>query len=493
MSTEDINDLLQIKRDKLKNLQLQNKDPFKEVKFDFTNYSSDILNDFDAFEGKEVRIPGRIMSRRLMGKASFCDIEDRDGRIQCYVGKDNIGEEFYDDFKKYDIGDIIGVVGVVFKTRKEEISIRVSKITLLSKTLQTLPEKFHGLTDVETRYRHRYLDLMMNKDVRDTFVKRSNIIKEIRAFLDRREYLEVEIPVLEQVYGGASAEPFTTHHNSLNLDMFLRIALELPLKKLVVGGLPRVYEMGRVFRNEGLSIKHNPEFTSLELYEAYTDYEGMMELMESLMREVCIKVNSTDKITYGEHEVDLSKPFIRMTMTESVLKYSGVDFKTIKDTAEAKKIAKEKHIKFEDRHEKGDILNLFFDEFVEENLIQPTFITEYPIEISPLTKKTPYDEMFVERFELFVVGREFANAYSEINDPIDQRERFMNQERLRQLGDAEANMIDEDFLLALEYGFPPCGGLGLGIDRFVMLLTNSPSIRDVLLFPAMKPINNSIE
>lgn len=487
MNSDNINDLLQIKRDKLKNLQENNKDPFKEVKFDFNAYSKNVIDNFEDFDGKEVSIPGRMMSRRLMGKASFCDIQDRDGRIQCYIGKDNIGEDCYEDFKKYDIGDIIGVTGMIFKTRKGEISIKASKITLLSKSLQLFPEKFHGLTDVEIRYRRRYLDLIMNKDVRDTFIKRSNIIKAIRTFLDKREYMEVEIPVLEQIYGGASAEPFTTHHNSLDLDMFLRIALELPLKKLVVGGFPRVYEMGRVFRNEGLSIKHNPEFTSLELYEAYTDYNGMMELTESLFREVCQKVNNNLTIPYGDLEVDLSKPFIKMTMTEAVLKYSGVDFKHISTTEEAKKIAKEKHIKFEDRHEKGDILNLFFEEFVEEKLIQPTFITEYPIEISPLTKKTPYDDMLVERFELFVVGREFANAYSEINDPIDQRERFEDQERLRSLGDAEANMIDEDFLLALEYGFPPCGGLGLGIDRFVMLLTNSSSIRDVLLFPTMKP------
>ncbi len=489
LETEDLSQLLQIRRDKLKDLQEEGKDPFHNVKYDVDTYSKSILENFEELEGSEVKIAGRMMTRRVMGKASFCDIQDRDGRVQCYVTKNIIGDESYAEFKKHDIGDIFGITGVVFKTQKGEISVKASEVVLLSKSLQILPEKYHGLKDTDTRYRQRYLDLIMNQEVKDTFIKRTKIIKGVRDFLDNRDFLEVETPMLQTVYGGANARPFTTHHNALDLDMYLRISLELPLKRLLVGGLPRVYEIGRVFRNEGLSTRHNPEFTLLELYQAYTDYEGMMELIETMSREVCTKVNGSDIIEYGEHKVDMSKAFERLTMVEAVKKYANVDFNEIKDLEEARAVAKKHHVEFEERHGKGDILNLFFEEFVEENLIQPTFIMNHPIEISPLTKKIPGDEEYTERFELFIVGREFANAYSELNDPIDQRERFEHQERLRELGDDEANMIDEDFILSLEYGMPPTGGLGLGIDRFVMLLTNQPSIRDVLFFPAMKPLN----
>ncbi len=490
VEVEDLSALLQVRHDKLSDLQSEGKDPFHHVKYDVDTYSVNILEKFDELEGKEVKIAGRMMTRRVMGKASFCDIQDRDGRIQCYVTKNIIGEECYADFKKHDIGDIFGITGTVFKTQKGEISVKASEVVLLSKSLQILPEKYHGLKDTDTRYRQRYLDLIMNQDVKNTFVKRTKIIKGIREFLDNREFLEVETPMLQTVYGGANARPFTTHHNALDLDMFLRISLELPLKRLIVGGIPRVYEIGRVFRNEGLSTRHNPEFTLLELYQAYTDYHGMMELIENMSREVCTKVNGSDVIKYGDHEIDMSKPFERLTMVEAVKKYANVDFDEVKDLEEARALAKKHNVEFEKRHEKGDILNLFFEEFVEEKLIQPTFIMNHPVEISPLTKKIPGNEQYTERFELFIVGREFANAYSELNDPIDQKERFMQQERLRELGDDEANMIDEDFILSLEYGMPPTGGLGLGIDRFVMLLTNEQSIRDVLFFPAMKPLNN---
>ncbi len=489
VEVEDINALLQVKRDKLTELQAKGKNPFEQLKYDVDTYSMTIHNNFEELEGKEVKIAGRMMTRRIMGKASFCDIQDRDGRIQCYVTKNIIDEEDYNEFKKHDIGDIFGITGTVFKTQKGEISVKASEVILLSKSLQVLPEKYHGLKDTDTRYRQRYLDLIVNPEVKETFIKRTKIIKGIREFLDNRDFLEVETPILQTIYGGANARPFTTHHNALDLDMYLRIALELPLKRLVVGGLPRVYEIGRVFRNEGLSTRHNPEFTLLELYQAYTDYEGMMELIENMSRQVCTKVNGTAVIKYGEHEIDMSKPFERLTMVDAVKKYANVDFDTIKNVEEAREVAKKHNVEFENRHGKGDILNLFFEEFVEENLIQPTFIINHPIEISPLTKKIPGSEEYTERFELFIVGREFANAYSELNDPIDQRERFEHQERLRELGDDEANMIDEDFILSLEYGMPPTGGLGLGIDRFVMLLTNEQSIRDVLFFPAMKPLN----
>ena len=422
-----------------------------------------------------------------MGKASFCDVLDRDGKIQSYVSKNDIGEESYADFKKFDIGDIVGIKGTVFKTQKEEISIKAHEVTLLSKSLQTLPEKFHGLRDQDLRYRQRYVDLIVNPDVRDTFFKRSAIIKSIRKFLDGRNYLEVETPTLQTIAGGAAARPFITHHNALDIDMYMRIALELPLKRLIVGGLERVYEIGRVFRNEGISIRHNPEFTLIELYEAFTDYKGMMDLIEEMVRTVSKEVTGDTTVTYQGTEIDFGKPFERITMLDAVKKYAGVDFSQVNTLDEARKIAKEHNIEFEDRHQKGDILNLFFEEYVEDKLIQPTFLMDHPVEISPLTKRKPDNPDYTERFELFVVGRELANAYSELNDPIDQRKRFEHQEMLREQGDDEANMIDEDFLLALEYGMPPTGGLGMGIDRLVMLLTDAPSIRDVLFFPTMKP------
>ncbi len=485
---EDLSELLKIRREKLFNMQEAGKDPFVLVKFDVLHHSKFIHDNFDSLEGQKTSVGGRMMTKRIMGKASFCDVQDRDGRIQVYVRKDEIGEEAYEEFKKYDIGDILGVDGDVFKTQKGEISVKASKVQLLSKSLQILPEKFHGLKDQELRYRQRYLDLIVNPEVRDTFIKRSAIIKEIRSFLDGRNYLEVETPVLQTIPGGASARPFITHHNALDIDMYMRIALELPLKRLIVGGLERVYEIGRVFRNEGLSIKHNPEFTMLELYEAFTDYNGMMELIESMMKQVVKTVCGDMKIQYGDIVLDFEQPFEVISMIDAIKKHCGVDFDTIETLEEARKIADEHHIEYNPHHRRGEIISFFFEHFAEDKLIQPTFVIDHPIEISPLTKKKPNKPSLTERFELFIVGREYANAYSELNDPIDQRERFLDQEALRNAGDEEANMIDDDFVLSLEYGMPPTGGLGLGIDRFVMLLTNSYSIRDVLLFPTMKPL-----
>lgn len=485
----NVNELIKVKRQKLADLQAANKDPFEITKYDVTNHTKDIKDNFEEFDGKVVSIAGRIMSKRVMGKASFMNVQDKLGNIQSYVQRDVLGEEPYKEFKKYDIGDIIGIKGEVFKTHAGEISVRASEITLLSKCLQVLPEKYHGLTDTDTRYRQRYVDLMMNPDVRDTFIKRSLIIREIRNFLDGRDFIEVETPVLTKNAGGAAARPFMTHHNSLDEDLNLRISLELYLKRLIVGGLERVYEIGRVFRNEGLSVRHNPEFTLLELYQAFTDYHGMMDLTEDLFRTVAQKVLGTTVISYDGVEIDLGKPFERITMIDAVKKYAKVDFNEIKSDEEAKAIAKEHHIAFEDRHKKGDILNLFFEEYVEENLVQPTFVLDHPVEISPLTKKKPENPDYTERFELFVTKREMANAYSELNDPIDQRERFVAQEALKAAGDEEANSMDEDFLNALAYGMPPTGGIGIGIDRFVMLLTDSAAIRDVLLFPTMKSLD----
>ena len=478
------------RREKLKNLQEAGQDPFEIVKYDVTHHSSDILNNFDALEGQEVSVAGRLMNKRVMGKASFINIQDRDGRLQSYISKNDVGEESYLGFKKFDIGDIVGIKGVVFRTQKGEISVRANEITLLSKSLKVLPEKFHGLNDQELRYRQRYLDLIVNPDVKDTFIKRSAVLREIRHYLDAQDFLEVETPVLQTIPGGASARPFITHHNALDIDMYCRIALELPLKRLIVGGLERVYEIGRVFRNEGIDIRHNPEFTLIEIYQAYTDYYGMMDLAEGLFRTVAQNVVGTTTLNYGGYELDLGKPFERLTMVDAVKKYAGVDFDEIATTEEAKALAKERGIEFEERHAKGDILNLFFEEYVEKNLIQPTFIMDYPVEISPLTKRKPSKPDYTERFELFIVGREYGNAYSELNDPIDQRKRFEHQEAMRAAGDDEANMIDEDFLTALEYGMPPTGGIGIGIDRLVMLMTESVSIRDVILFPTMKPIND---
>lgn len=479
------------RRDKLAALQAEGKDPFQIVKYDVTHHSSDIINGFDELEGKEVSVAGRLMNKRVMGKASFINIQDREGRLQGYISKNDVGDESYLAFKKFDIGDIIGVKGVVFRTQKGEISVRASEIVLLSKSLKVLPEKFHGLNDQELRYRQRYLDLIMNPEVKDTFIKRSAILREIRNYLDAQGFLEVETPVLQTIPGGAAARPFITHHNALDIDMYCRIALELPLKRLIVGGLERVYEIGRVFRNEGIDIRHNPEFTLIEIYQAYTDYHGMMDLAEGLFRTIAKNVVGSTTINYGGYELDLGKPFERLTMVDAVKKYSGVDFNEVPDTAAAKALAKERGIEFEERHAKGDILNLFFDEYVEKNLIQPTFITDYPVEISPLTKRKPDNPDYTERFELFIVGREYGNAYSELNDPIDQRKRFEYQEAMRAAGDDEANMIDEDFLAALEYGMPPTGGIGIGVDRLVMLMTESVSIRDVILFPTMKPLDNT--
>lgn len=486
---QDINELLKIKRTKLAELQENGKDPFQIMKFEVTNHSGDIVNNFESFEGKSVSIAGRMMSKRIMGKASFCNIRDIQGDIQAYVKRDEIGEEPYAEFKKYDIGDIVGIEGEVFKTHSGEVSVKVQKIVLLTKSLQILPEKFHGLKDTDTRYRQRYVDLIVNPEVRDTFIKRSNIIREIRNYLDGKEFIEVETPVLVPNAGGAAAKPFNTHHNALDEDLHLRISLELYLKRLIVGGLERVYEIGRVFRNEGLSVRHNPEFTLLELYQAYTDYYGMMDLVEELFRTVATKVLGTTTITYDGIEIDLAKPFERLTMVEAIKKYAGVDFSQIPDEAAAKALAKERHVEFEERHKRGDIINLFFEEFVEEHLVQPTFIMDHPVEISPLASRKPTDPDYTERFELFITRREMANAFSELNDPLDQRGRFEAQEALRAAGDEEANQLDEDFLTALEYGMPPTGGIGIGIDRLVMLLTDSYSIRDVLLFPTMKSIN----
>ena len=484
---EDLSEILKVRRMKLKELQDNNKDPYNVVKFDTTHYTNQIVNDFDAVEGKSVAIAGRLMSKRGMGKASFCDIQDREGKIQLYVRSDQIGSESYEDFKKYDIGDIVGVKGEVFKTHKGEISIKVAEISLLSKSLQPLPEKWHGLKDVDLRYRQRYVDLIVNPEVRDTFVKRSNIIKSIRRYLDNKGFLEVDTPLLNTIPGGAAARPFVTHHNTLDIDLYLRIAPELYLKRLIVGGLDKVYEMGRMFRNEGMSIKHNPEFTMMEVYEAYTDYKGMMELAEGLVSTVAREVLGTEKITYQGQEIDLTPPWERMTMTQAVKKFTGVDFDLISTDEEARSIAKDKKLPIKDQMTKGEILSLMFEEMVEEQLIQPIFIYDYPIEISPLTKKKPDRPDLTERFEIFITGREMGNAYSELNDPIDQRERFINQVKKRESGDEEANMMDEDFVTALEYGLPPTGGMGLGVDRLVMLLTDSASIRDVILFPLMRP------
>ena len=489
--TPDVNEQIKIRMDKLKALQEAGNDPFQITKYDVTYHTKDIKDNFDELEGKQVSIAGRLMQKRVMGKASFGNVADLNGNIQIYVARDSIGEEPYAAFKKFDIGDIVGVKGEVFRTQKGEMSIHVSEITLLTKSLQVLPEKFHGLTDTEIRYRQRYLDLIMNPEVKTTFVKRSQIIKEIRNFLDGRDFMEVETPMLVSNAGGAAARPFETHYNALDEDVKLRISLELYLKRLIVGGMERVYEIGRVFRNEGVDTRHNPEFTLMELYQAYTDYYGMMELAESLYRTVCEKVNGTTKVKYGDVEIDFSKPFERITMLDAVKKYSGVDFTQIKTDEEAKAVAKEKGVAFEDRHKKGDILNLFFEEFVEEHLIQPTFVMDHPLDISPLTKKKPDAPEYVERFELFMNGWEMANAYSELNDPIDQRERFAAQDALADAGDEEANHTDEDFLNALAYGMPPTGGIGFGIDRMVMLLTDSAAIRDVLLFPTMKSISGA--
>lgn len=489
MTQQELSEQIKIRREKLAQLQAEGKDPFEITKCEVTHHSDEIKDNFDELEGKDVAIAGRLMSKRIMGKASFCNIQDRNGNIQSYVSRNDIGDEAYAAFKKFDIGDLISIKGFVFKTKTGEVSVHAKEVTLLSKSLQVLPEKFHGLKDQELRYRQRYLDLIVNPEVRDTFIKRSRIITEIRKFLDGKGFLEVETPVLQTIPGGASARPFITHHNTLDIDMYCRIALELPLKRLIVGGFERVYEIGRVFRNEGISVRHNPEFTLMELYQAYTDYNGMMDITEEMFRTVAQNVLGTTKVVYGGYELDLGKPFARKTMVDAVKEFSGVDFDQVADTAEAKRIADEHHVEYEERHVKGDILNLFFEEFVEKNLIQPTFIIDYPVEISPLTKRKPDKPEFTERFELFIVGREYGNAYSELNDPIDQRHRFEYQEYLREAGDDEANMIDEDFLTALEYGMPPTGGLGVGIDRFVMLLTESVSIRDVILFPTMKPLD----
>ena len=484
--TQDVNQLLKIRRDKLAELQADGKDPFQITKFDVTHHSQEVKDQFEDLEGKSVVLAGRMMSKRVMGKASFCNIQDLQGNIQSYVARDSIGEEEYKAFKKMDIGDIVGLEGEVFKTKTGEISIHASKVTLLSKSLQILPEKFHGLTNTDIRYRQRYVDLIMNADVKDTFIKRSRIISAVRQYLNGQGFLEVETPMLVSNAGGAAARPFETHFNALNEDLKLRISLELYLKRLIVGGMERVYEIGRVFRNEGLDTRHNPEFTLMELYQAYTDYYGMMDLTENMYRYVAQTVLGTTTISYNGIEMDLGKPFERITMVDAVKKYSGVDWNEIKDLEAARAAAREHHIEYEERHKKGDILNLFFEEFVEEHLIQPTFVMDHPVEISPLTKKKPENPEYVERFEFFMNGWEMANAYSELNDPIDQRARFAAQEELFAQGDEEANHTDEDFLNALEIGMPPTGGIGFGIDRMCMLLTDSAAIRDVLLFPTMK-------
>lgn len=486
---QDLNQLLKVRREKLADLQADGKNPFEITRYEVSHHSQEIKEQFDELEGKTVTLAGRMMSKRVMGKASFCNIQDVKGNIQSYVARDSVGEEAYKAFKKMDIGDIVGLKGEVFKTKTGEISIHASEVTLLSKSLQILPEKFHGLTNTDLRYRQRYVDLIMNPEVKDTFIKRSRILKEIRSFLDSQGFMEVETPMLVSNAGGASARPFETHFNALDEDLKLRISLELYLKRLIVGGLERVYEIGRVFRNEGLDTRHNPEFTLMELYQAYTDYHGMMDLTENLYRHVAQAVLGTTKITYNGIEMDLGKPFERITMVDAVKKYSGVDFHEIHSLEEARAAAQEHHIEYEERHKKGDILNLFFEEFVEEHLVQPTFVMDHPVEISPLTKKKPENPEYVERFEFFMNGWEMANAYSELNDPIDQRERFAAQEELLAQGDEEANHTDEDFLNALEIGMPPTGGIGFGIDRMCMLLTDSAAIRDVLLFPTMKSLD----
>ncbi|MBT9779733.1 lysine--tRNA ligase [Clostridium sp. MCC353] len=488
---EDLNHLLKVRREKLAELQEAGKDPFQITKYDVTVHSTDVKDKFEEWDGKEVSIAGRMMSKRVMGKASFCNVQDLKGNIQSYVARDSIGEDEYKDFKKMDIGDIVGIKGTVFKTKTGEISIHATSVILLSKSLQILPEKFHGLTNTDIRYRQRYVDLIMNADVKDTFIKRSKILAAIRKYLGGEGFMEVETPMLVSNAGGAAARPFETHFNALDEDLKLRISLELYLKRLIVGGMERVYEIGRVFRNEGLDTRHNPEFTLMELYQAYTDYHGMMDLTENLYRFVAQEVLGTTTIVYNGIEMDLGKPFERITMVDAVKKYSGVDFNEIHTLDEARAIAKEKGVEFEERHKKGDILNLFFEEFVEEHLVQPTFVMDHPIEISPLTKKKPENPEYVERFEFFMNGWEMANAYSELNDPIDQRERFQAQEELLAQGDEEANHTDEDFLNALEIGMPPTGGIGFGIDRMCMLLTDSAAIRDVLLFPTMKSLGGS--
>ena len=490
VKTQDINQLLKVRREKLAELQENGKDPFQITKYDVTHHSQEVKEHFEELEGKSVTLAGRMMSKRVMGKASFCNIQDLQGNIQSYVARDSIGEEEYKAFKKMDIGDIVGLEGEVFRTKTGEISIHASKVVLLSKSLQILPEKFHGLTNTDIRYRQRYVDLIMNEEVKDTFIKRSKIISAIRKYLDGQGFMEVETPMLVSNAGGAAARPFETHFNALNEDLKLRISLELYLKRLIVGGMERVYEIGRVFRNEGLDTRHNPEFTLMELYQAYTDYHGMMDLTENLYRYVAQTVLGTTTIVYNGIEMDLGKPFERITMVDAVKKYSGVDFNEIHTLEEARAVAKEHHIEYEERHKKGDILNLFFEEYVEEHLIQPTFVMDHPIEISPLTKKKPENPEYVERFEFFMNGWEMANAYSELNDPIDQRERFKAQEEQLAQGDEEANTTDEDFLNALEIGMPPTGGIGFGIDRMCMLLTDSAAIRDVLLFPTMKSLPN---
>ncbi len=487
--TGNVNELLQIRRDKLAELQAAGKNPFVITKYDVTHHSAEIKNDFDKLEGQEVCIAGRMMSKRVMGKASFCHVQDLQGTIQCYVARDFIGEESYRDFKKLDIGDIIGLKGNVFRTKTGEISVHAVELVLLSKSLQILPEKYHGLTNTDLRYRQRYVDLIMNPEVKDTFIKRSKIISTIRRYLDAQGFMEVETPMLVSNAGGAAARPFETHFNALDENFKLRISLELYLKRLIVGGLERVYEIGRVFRNEGLDTRHNPEFTLMELYQAYTDYHGMMDLTENLYRYVAHEVLGTTTIVYNGIEMDLGKPFARMTMTEAVKKYSGVDFDEIHTLEEAREVAKAHHVEFEPRHKKGEILNLFFEQFCEEHMIQPTFIMDHPTDISPLTKMKPENPEYVERFEFFMNGWEMANAYSELNDPIDQRHRFALQEEQFAAGDEEANHTDEDFLNALEIGMPPTGGIGFGIDRMCMLLTDSAAIRDVLLFPTMKTMD----
>ena len=485
---QDINQLIKVRHEKLQELQENGKDPFRITKFDVSHHSMEIKENYDSLEEQQVTIAGRMMFKRVMGKASFCNVTDLKGNIQAYVARDSIGEDSYKDFKKYDVGDILGITGEVFKTKTGEISVHASSVTLLSKSLQILPEKFHGLTDTDMRYRQRYVDLIMNAEVKDTFIKRSKVISSIRRYLDGEGFMEVETPMLVSNAGGAAARPFETHFNALNEDLKLRISLELYLKRLIVGGMERVYEIGRVFRNEGLDTRHNPEFTLMELYQAYTDYNGMMDLTENLYRYVAKEVTGSLVLKYGEHEMDLSKPFERLTMVEAVKKYANVDFNDIHSTEDAKKLADEHHIEYEDRHGKGDILNLFFEEYVEDHLIQPTFIMDHPVEISPLTKKKPENPEYVERFEFFINGWEMANAYSELNDPIDQRARFEAQEKLLAAGDEEANHTDEDFLNALCIGMPPTGGIGFGIDRMVMMMTDSPAIRDVLLFPTMKTL-----
>lgn len=486
---QDVNQLLKVRHEKLQELQEKGKDPFQITKYDVSRHSQEIKDNFDALEGQEVSIAGRMMFKRVMGKASFCNIQDLQGNIQAYVARDDVGEDSYQDFKKYDVGDILGIRGTVFRTKTGEISVHAKEVTLLSKSLQILPEKYHGLTDTDIRYRQRYVDLIMNADVKDAFIKRSKIISAIRRYLDTQGFMEVETPMLVSNAGGAAARPFETHFNALNEDLKLRISLELYLKRLIVGGMERVYEIGRVFRNEGLDTRHNPEFTLMELYQAYTDYNGMMDLTESLYRYVAKEVTGSEVIPYGEHTIDLSKPFERITMVDAVKKYAGVDFGEVHSAEEAKKLADEHHIEYEARHQKGDILSLFFEQYAEEHLIQPTFVMDHPVEISPLTKKKPDNPEYVERFEFFLNGWEMANAYSELNDPMDQRERFAAQEKAFAAGDEEANHTDEDFLNALDIGMPPTGGIGFGIDRMVMILTNSAAIRDVLLFPTMKSLD----